>query len=160
MYQYGWTSYERWWQKRFWTRVDRSGGAEACWPWTGHLSPRGYGVVRYNGKMPRAHRLAYHFRVGPLPDVRVLQLDHRCRVRHCCNPSHLELVTARENLLRGATLAAANAAKTHCMHGHLLSEENVYREANGARRCRTCQRATWARQDAKRRGHRRRRSLH
>jgi hypothetical protein len=160
MYRYEWTSYERWWQKRFWTRVDRSAGADACWPWTGLLSPRGYGRVRYNGKQVRPHRLVYHFLVGPLPDVRVLQLDHRCRMRHCCNPSHLELVTARENLLRGTTLAAANAAKTHCMHGHPLTEENVYRAANGARSCRTCQRATWTRHDAKRRGHRRRRSLH
>lgn len=30
-----------------------------------------------------------------------LELDHLCRVRCCCNPSHLEPVTRAENIRRG-----------------------------------------------------------
>jgi len=83
----------------------------------------------------------------------MLQLDHLCRNRTCCNPAHLELVTGRENLLRGDTLAAANAAKTHCIQGHPLADDNLYVANNGARTCRTCQRATGLRSDHKRHGY-------
>ena len=79
---------------------------------------------------------------GLLPHVSMLQLDHCCRNRVCCNPAHLELVTGRENLRRGETYAAANAAKTHCPRGHPLSGENLYRSTNGHWVCRTCQRET------------------
>lgn len=153
MYQYAWESYDRWWHGRFWPRIDRSAGPEGCWPWMGYLSPKGYGVVRYNGKAPRVHRLAYHFLVGPLPHIRMLQLDHRCRNRVCCNPTHLELVTGRENLMRGATHAAVNAAKTHCHRGHPLEGENLYRYADGHRACRACMRDAGRRHDHKRHGY-------
>lgn len=37
--------------ERFWTRVDRSGTGEACWPWQGYVSPTtGYGVA--SGRAP------------------------------------------------------------------------------------------------------------
>lgn len=39
-------------------------------------------------------------------------------------------------VLRGS--AARNATKTHCKRGHLLSPDNLYANARGARICRTC----------------------
>src|ERR1035437_1939003 len=67
-------------------------------------------------------------------------LDHLCRVRHCVNPAHLEPVTRQENLLRGQTTTASNAAKTHCPKGHAFIGNNI-KMNSGSRKCRTCENA-------------------
>lgn len=52
-----------------------------------------------------------------------------------------DTVSHRTNTLRGNTVTAANAAKTHCHAGHPLSGENLYvRPNDGARTCRECKR--------------------
>src|SRR5438132_887862 len=103
-----------------------------CWLWTGILSYGGYGRVKFKGKHYAAHRVSYEASRGAIPMG--LQIDHLCRVRSCINPDHLELVTCRENLLRGNTLQAANARKTHCPAGHPY--DVVYAPAErGCRRC-------------------------
>ncbi len=56
------------------------------------------------------------------------------------NPAHLEPVTNRENVLRGETVAAAAAAKTHCIRGHPFDAANTRIRTDGARECRTCRR--------------------
>ncbi len=119
--------------ERFWARVEKT---PACWLWTGSLSSDGYGQMV--NPFHVAHRLSYEMLVGPIPDG--LQIDHLCRNRRCVNPTHLEPVTVRENLLRSPiTLAARNASKTHCIHGHPFDEQNTYRH-NGRRQCRICRR--------------------
>jgi hypothetical protein len=45
-----------------------------------------------------AHRIAWELEHGPVPEG--LTLDHRCRVRHCVNPSHLEPVSHQVNCQR------------------------------------------------------------
>jgi hypothetical protein len=37
-----------------------------------------------------------------------LQIDHLCRNRRCCNPKHLQMVTASENIWRGFKCRSAN----------------------------------------------------
>lgn len=60
----------------------------------------GYGQFRLNGKKIRSHRLSYmiFYNVVLSSDQ---HLDHLCRNRACINPSHLEIVTTRENQVRG-----------------------------------------------------------
>lgn len=87
----------------------------------------------------KVHRVVYEALVGPIPDGMVI--DHLCRQPSCVNPAHLEPVTRRENVLRGLTLPAANARKTHCKHGHEFTPENTYLFPTGTRGCRTCARA-------------------
>jgi len=70
-----------------------------------------------------------------------LEIDHLCRVRCCVNPDHLEAVTHRENILRGNTFAAVNAAKTHCPKGHEYTPENTRIHTGGRRQCIACSRA-------------------
>jgi hypothetical protein len=68
-----------------------------------------------------------------------LELDHKCRARRCVNPDHLELVTHRENILRGQTIAARRIAQTHCINGHPLSGDNLYlKPSDGGRQCKRC----------------------
>lgn len=109
-----------------------------CWIWCGSLGRGGYGKVGHYGKTLLAHRFVYTELVGPIP--RGLQLDHLCRTRACVNPDHLEPVTCRENLMRGDTWQARNAAKTHCPRGHEYTEQNTYRYPDGRRRCILCRR--------------------
>lgn len=119
--------------QRFWAKVERT---EDCWNWVGTIT-NGYGFVKVNGGMRSAHRVAWQLSVGPVPDG--MDVDHLCRNRRCVNPAHLEPVTHRENVLRGAGTAAVNARKTHCKHGHSLSDSNLILQNGGRTRvCREC----------------------
>lgn len=81
----------------FWSRVSRP-TEDGCWKWTGPTNGRkGYGHFshRVHGLSQRAHKFAYTVTVGPVPDG--MQLDHTCHNRMCVNPSHLRVVTNKEN---------------------------------------------------------------
>lgn len=132
-------------EERFWPKVDRSGD---CWQWLGYISTGGYGrFAKGHREEVAAHRFAYELMVGPIPAG--LTLDHLCHTpdctagdqcphRSCVNPAHLEPVTVRVNTLRGGTIPAANAEKTHCKHDHPLDGDNLIVDKHGHRRCRTC----------------------
>lgn len=130
---------------RFWSQVDRSRGSGACWPWLGGLTHDGYGRIGLCGTSYLAHRVAYEVMIAPIPTG--LQLDHvkarGCTSRACCNPAHVEPVTARTNSLRGESFVAVNAAKTHCVRGHEFSPENTrlhFYSDSTKRICRECDR--------------------
>lgn len=117
-----------------------------CWEWSAGHNQYGYGQfyisraeARDNAVIRRmmAHRYAFQMIIGAIPTG--LDLDHLCRNRGCCNPLHLEPVTRQENLLRGETIPAAHAAKTHCPKGHEYNEANTY-SFHGERRCAACRR--------------------
>lgn len=135
-------------EARFWRRVEKR--EDGCWVWTGALR-NGYGVISVQHENVVASRFAYELLVGPIPEG--LFIDHLCRNRACVNPAHLEPVTNRENLMRGETRAARNAAKTHCPKGHPYAGENL-RVQNGRRICRTCQNAANLRRFHERKGSR------
>lgn len=114
-----------------------------CWIWMGGLHPSGHGQMRLS--VPKrdveyTHRVAYEHFVGPIPEDKVL--DHvktrGCASKACCNPDHLEPVTAVENTRRGNAPTAVNARKTHCLRGHTLLGESVKVRSDGHRQCRTC----------------------
>jgi hypothetical protein len=66
-----------------------------CRLWTAAKSETGYGVVRWENKQYRAHRLAWEAAYGPIPAGSVIH--HRCGVRLCVNLAHLQAVTPQEN---------------------------------------------------------------
>lgn len=110
-----------------------------CWEWTLRTNNKGYGLIRISGEnqiSTYAHRVSYVVFKGPVPDGK--QIDHLCRNRICVNPDHLEAVTAQVNVLRGNTVSAVNAAKTHCVHGHAFDPDNTKFDKRGRRSCRQC----------------------
>lgn len=91
--------------------------------WVRHTNPAIYTRIQITRHNYLAHRVAYALFVGE-PD-RTLQCDHLCRIPACCNPVHLEMVTPRQNSLRGIGVSAVGANKTHCHRGHEFSPENT-----------------------------------
>ncbi|MDX2309344.1 MAG: HNH endonuclease [Hyphomicrobium sp.] len=122
---------------KFWAVVDKQ-SADDCWPWLGPLNAKGYGRFAANGSVEMAHRSSVRLSGRDIPPG--FEVDHICRNRRCVNPSHLRVVTHQENLLSGQTIAAANAAKTHCRKGHPLSTGNLV-QGSGKRVCKECRRA-------------------
>jgi len=122
--------------ERFWEKVRKTPNH---WLWTSGCDTGGYGQFNIGGRLTHAHRLAYIWSIGPIPDG--FDVDHLCHTPRCVNPSHLEPVPPRINSLRGFSIPAVNARKTHCVHGHPFNEANTYTSADGRRRqCRVCRR--------------------
>ena len=120
-----------------------------CWNVRG-LNSKGYGTLALGGAhdpYTTTHRFSYELFFGPVPEGR--QIDHLCRNRGCANPLHLEIVTQRVNILRGASPSAENAKKTRCKHGHESTLENTY-TWRGMRHCRACGRIRQARYQKRR----------
>lgn len=128
-------------ESKFWSKVEPDLNS-GCWLWGGAANVYGQMSVWLGPNLNEtrlAHRLAYEYFVGHIPDG--LHLDHKCRTPLCVNPVHLEPVTPRENLARSPTaLPTINAGLTHCKRGHEFTDENTY-SWRGHRQCMACNRA-------------------
>ena len=121
--------------ERFWDKVEVD-SISGCWNWMGSKFASGYAQFKLtHTKNVRAHRFAYEVNKGKVPKDFVL--DHLCRNRKCVNPDHLEIVTQKENMIRGNSPPSLNSKKTHCSKNHPLSGDNLYFH-NNKRYCKIC----------------------
>lgn len=93
----------------------------------------GYG--QFNGKENKhwlSHRLVWH--LAGHPDHP--HLHHKCGVKACVNPDHLEGHTASSHV------QPHTEQRTHCKWGHPFDEVNTYwrtdRRGQKSRQCRQC----------------------
>jgi hypothetical protein len=113
---------------RFWSKVDCSGGPDACWLWRG-TTVNGYGVIKTHGKQLRCHRVAWELAHGPIPNG--LCVCHTCDVRNCVNVAHHWLGTTGDNM--ADRTAKGRAARGSRNGTHMHPERLARGERNGAR---------------------------
>ena len=68
-----------------------------CVEFEGYRNKQGYGYTRHEGKMRRAHRVAWERANGLIPAG--LCVLHRCDNPPCCNVAHLFLGTQKINVI-------------------------------------------------------------
>lgn len=101
---------------RFWPKVNKG---EGCWTWTGSTNGVGYGKIHDGEKLVYAHRLSWQMANGDIPEGGVI--DHICHTPGCVRPSHLRLVTKKQNVEHRAGATRTNRT------GH----RNVYQRPDG-----------------------------
>jgi hypothetical protein len=82
-------------EARFWLYVDKSGGLDSCWLWTGECVPGGYGYSWFAGKTRGTHIIAWFLAHGEWATQNVL---HHCDYKPCTNPAHLFQGTQLDNM--------------------------------------------------------------
>ena len=101
------------------SKVDRSGGPDSCWLWTGGTRS-GYGQIGIGSAKTQvkiyAHRLAYFLEYGVDPGA--LFVCHSCDQRLCCNPKHLWLGTQKQNLEDAAAKGRMHRGEEHGLRKH------------------------------------------
>jgi hypothetical protein len=128
-------------EQRFWSKVKKT---DHCWLWTGGKTDYGYGQFHfrsgeYKYKNISAHRYAWELINGPIPEGMVI--DHKvCDNPACCNPAHLIVTTNWDNISRSDKCPSKiNSLKTHCLRGHPLIHNNLYRApSSNQRACKAC----------------------
>lgn len=111
-----------------------------CLVWQGAANGDGYGSVWDADRKTSVavHRTMYRHLVGEIPTG--TEVNHRCGVKRCWKPDHLEAVTHRENMQHAIETGLHLVPREMCRRGHLLTEDNLYGPP-GTRWCLTCRRA-------------------
>lgn len=110
----------------FWSRVNKN-APNGCWEWTAGKSSsvkgRDYGLADHCGKRWKAHRLAWIFEFGPIPDDTMVL--HKCDNPPCCNPAHLFLGNNTDNQRDCIQKGRGNREHGTDRYNAVLKEEDI-----------------------------------
>lgn len=112
-------------ERRFWDKVDRSGGPDTPWTWKGHFNRKykGYGYIWVCGRKEVAHRVAWELINGPIPEG--MKVLHKYDDPLNVNPSHLFLGTQKDNVHDMFQKNRAFVPNGLCSKKAVLNIENV-----------------------------------
>lgn len=126
--------------------------AAGCWEWTGFILPNGYAEVSFRGRGVRVHRLMHVISKGPIPEG--FDVLHSCDNTICFNPAHLSAGDDKQNSQESIARGRRNTKRqpldgwhpkpedrTHCIRGHELGGDNLYKTPDGRRQCKACRHA-------------------
>lgn len=123
--------------QRLLAKIDISEGG--CWISRYSVGSHGYSQIGWQSegkvKMRLGHRVSWESANGPIPEG--LTIDHKCRVRRCINPDHLQLMDNLSNARGGGGLHVAEPEPIGKKCGKGLHELLKY--PSGAVACRECQ---------------------
>ena len=119
-------------KERFESRIRVTPG---CWWWTGAAGAGGYGHIRNQGAVLRAHRVSFRLYVGELQQGQ--HVLHSCDNPLCVNPAHLRAGTHQDNMddmysrgrrtpargLRNGATKLTEAARQAILDSNLPSEK-------------------------------------
>lgn len=98
-----------------------------CWPWTGAVTSWGYGNFKAEEGYIGAHKAAWIYANGDVPDG--LCVLHRCDNRVCCNPEHLFLGTkvdnAQDAVRKGRNWRGGNKVRHRSGARHFYRPEEI-----------------------------------
>lgn len=112
----------------FHSKVDRSSGPNACWPWLAGRS-MGYGSCYWERcgvrRDRRAHQISFSLaNGGRWPDWAAKEVvRHTCNNRICCNPAHLIMGSIADNVADMVAAGDHDHGETH--HNAKLTTADV-----------------------------------
>lgn len=109
-----------------------------CHVWIHTKDDDGYAQMNVEGVKRHLARWLLQRSGVSIPSGMVI--DHICRNRACINIEHLEVVSIKENTLRGSSFSAQNAMRIRCERGH-NNWRVWFQKKDGKKRrlCRDCQ---------------------
>ena len=122
------------------SKIDFPNDITKCWKFTNNSTSGGYKQLSVNSRTQMAHRVIYALFIEKIPSK--LQSDHLCRNRGCVNPTHIEPVSQKINILRGYGPCAINSKKEKCKRGHPFTPDNIITQRSFKphwRQCKQCE---------------------
>ncbi len=104
-----------------------------CVVWLGPVYSTGYGRVK--GTLELVHRRSLSESGVEIPEG--MHVDHLCKNKLCYNVDHLDVVTCRENVMRGKRGILQRTGV--CFKGH---SDGMYINPVRQARCKTCKNAS------------------
>jgi hypothetical protein len=120
--------------ERFWKQVDRSGGTEACWPWTAASERKRFSISGRDETRMSARRAAWIFVRGEVPER--YRVYGTCENDSCVNPAHARI--ASRHAVRPFSVRRPRKPPRHLTDAERTELRELF--ANGATNRQLCDR--------------------
>lgn len=81
-----------------------------CYLWQGCMHEKGYGRIRYQGRVEKVHRISFMYYKGAI----IEGVYHTCDIPNCWNPDHLftgtNIDNIRDKVIKGRQARGSNSS--------------------------------------------------